>query len=166
MIPGSPKRPLTAPQGHHKTAPPQTRLNSTKRQIGLSNTGHGTWIRRSGHAPRPKRLETSFSAGGGTPIFTDGPFAETKEVIGGFAAVRVPDEAAARHWAGRIAVACDWPQEVRIFRTPAQIPTPDADRAAAAAREARVRHITARAVAEHAEALGTLASNDADLDPS
>lgn len=27
-----------------------------------------------------------------------------------------------------------WPQEVRIFRTPAQIPTPDADRAAAARR--------------------------------
>jgi len=72
----------------------------------------------------------------GVPIFTDGPFAETKEVIGGFAAVDVPDEATARHWAGRIAVACDWPQEVRIFRTPTQIPTPDADRAAAAASEA------------------------------
>ena len=72
---------------------------------------------------------------GGTPIFSDGPFAETKEVIGGFAAVDVPDEASARYWAGRIAVACDWPQEVRIFRTRAQIPTPDADRAAAAAHE-------------------------------
>jgi hypothetical protein len=74
--------------------------------------------------------------GGGTPIFTDGPFTETEEVIGGFAAVDVPDEASARYWAGRIAVACDWPQEVRIFRTPAQIPTPDADRAAAAVTEA------------------------------
>ncbi|HWE59815.1 MAG TPA: YciI family protein [Solirubrobacteraceae bacterium] len=74
--------------------------------------------------------------GGGTPLFTDGPYTETKEVIGGFAAVDVPDEASARYWAGRIAVACDWPQEVRIFRTPAQIPAPDADRAAAAAREA------------------------------
>ena len=74
--------------------------------------------------------------GDGTPIFSDGPFAETKEVFGGFAAVDVPDEAAARYWAGRIAVACDWPQEVRIFRTPGQIPTPDADQAAAASREA------------------------------
>jgi hypothetical protein len=74
--------------------------------------------------------------GGGTPIFTDGPYAETKEVIGGFAAVDVLDEASARYWAGRIAVACDWPQEVRIFRTPAQIPTPDADRAAAEVSEA------------------------------
>jgi len=72
---------------------------------------------------------------GGTPVFTDGPYAETKETFGGFAAVDVPDEATARYWAGRIAVACDWPQEVRIFRTPAQVPTPDADRAAAAAKE-------------------------------
>lgn len=67
----------------------------------------------------------------GKPVFTDGPYAETKEVFGGFAAVDVPDEVAARHWAGRVAVACEWPQEVRIFRTRAQVPTPDADRAAA-----------------------------------
>lgn len=68
----------------------------------------------------------------GGPVFTDGPYAETKETFGGFAAVDVADEAAARYWAGRVAVACDWPQEVRIFRTPTQIPTPDANRAAAA----------------------------------
>ena len=74
--------------------------------------------------------------GPGAPRFTDRPFAETKEVIGGFTAVDVPDEAAARYWAGRIAVACDWPQEVRIFRTPEQVPTPDADIAAAASRAA------------------------------
>jgi hypothetical protein len=55
----------------------------------------------------------------GTPIFTDGPYAETKEVVGGFAVVDVPDEASARYWAGRIAVACDWTQEVRIFQDPA-----------------------------------------------
>jgi hypothetical protein len=78
--------------------------------------------------------------GDGAPVFTDGPYAETKEVIGGFAAVDVPDEAAARYWAGRIAVACDWPQEVRVFRTPEQIPTPDADRAAAAARPGNERN--------------------------
>jgi hypothetical protein len=70
----------------------------------------------------------------GKPLFTDGPFAETKEVIGGFAAVDVPDEAAARYWAGRIAVACDWPQEVRVFQNPDRTPTPDADRAAAGTR--------------------------------
>lgn len=30
--------------------------------------------------------------------------------------VRAVVAAAARYWAGRIAVACDWPQEVRIFQ--------------------------------------------------
>jgi|GEM_PF-154501 len=69
----------------------------------------------------------------GKPVFVDGPYTETREVFGGFAAVDVPDEAAVRYWSGKVAVACDWPQEVRIFRTPAQVPTPDADRAAAAA---------------------------------
>lgn len=67
----------------------------------------------------------------GRPVFMDGPYAETKEIFGGFAAVDVPDEATARYWAGRVAVGCDWPQEVRIFRTAAQVPTPDADAAAA-----------------------------------
>ena len=42
---------------------------------------------------------------GGSPLFTDGPFVESKEHLGGFTVVDVPDEEAARYWAGRIAVA-------------------------------------------------------------
>jgi hypothetical protein len=64
----------------------------------------------------------SVDASSGTPLFTDGPFAETKEHLGGFAVVDVADEAAARMWAGKIAVACGWPQEVRRFRIPGQLP--------------------------------------------
>ncbi|HEY6566650.1 MAG TPA: YciI family protein [Actinomycetota bacterium] len=59
-------------------------------------------------------------ASSGTPLFTDGPFAESKEHLGGFAVVEVADEEAARLWAGKIAVACGWPQEVRRFRVPIQ----------------------------------------------
>jgi hypothetical protein len=51
----------------------------------------------------------------GTPLFTDGPYVETKEHLGGFAVVDVPDDAQARYWAGRIAVAVGWPQEVHRF---------------------------------------------------
>jgi hypothetical protein len=58
----------------------------------------------------------SVDASSGTPWFTDGPYAETKEHLGGFAVVDVADEEAARLWAGKIAVACGWPQEVRRFR--------------------------------------------------
>jgi hypothetical protein len=60
----------------------------------------------------------SVEASSGTPLFTDGPFIETKEHLGGFAVVDVPDEAAARLWAGKIAAECGWPQEVRRFGVP------------------------------------------------
>jgi hypothetical protein len=56
----------------------------------------------------------------GTPVFTDGPFVETKEHLGGFAVVDVLDEEAARYWAGRIALGCGWPQQVNRF-----LPQPD-----------------------------------------
>ena len=56
----------------------------------------------------------------GHPVFTDGPYAETKEHLGGFTVVDVPDDAPARYWAGRLAVALDWPQEVHRFPARAQ----------------------------------------------
>ena len=64
----------------------------------------------------------SVAAPGGTPLFTDGPFVESKEHLGGLAVVDVADEQAARHWAAKIAVACGWPQEVRRFQVPGQLP--------------------------------------------
>ncbi|MFL6107962.1 MAG: YciI family protein, partial [Marmoricola sp.] len=54
------------------------------------------------------------------PVFTDGPFAETKEHLGGFAVVDVPDEESLRHWAGQIAIGCAWPQQVTPFMRPFQ----------------------------------------------
>jgi hypothetical protein len=64
----------------------------------------------------------SVDASSGTPLFTDGPFAESKELLGGFAVVDVADEQQARLWAGKIAVACGWPQEVRRFQVPMKLP--------------------------------------------
>lgn len=60
----------------------------------------------------------SVEARDGKPLFIDGPYAETKEHLGGFTVVDVPDDAAARYWAGRLAVALDWPQEVHRFPSP------------------------------------------------
>lgn len=59
----------------------------------------------------------SVDASRGTPRFSDGPYVESKEHLGGFAVIDVPDERAARTWAGRIAAACGWPQEVRRFQS-------------------------------------------------
>jgi hypothetical protein len=60
----------------------------------------------------------SADASSGTPLFTDGPFVESKEHLGGFAVIDVADEQEARHWAGKIAVACGRPQQVHSFRVP------------------------------------------------
>ncbi|NLG22034.1 MAG: hypothetical protein GX555_11480 [Actinomycetales bacterium] len=57
----------------------------------------------------------SVVAKGGEPVFSDGPFVETKEHLGGFTVVNVADDETARYWAGRLAVALDWPQEVHRF---------------------------------------------------
>ena len=64
-----------------------------------------------------RRTATVFSADAtsGTLMFTDGPYVETKEYLGGLTVVDVADEETARMWAGKIAEACGWPQEVRRF---------------------------------------------------
>jgi hypothetical protein len=62
----------------------------------------------------------SADATSGTVVFTDGPYVETKEYLGGLTVVDVADEERARVWAGKIAEACGWPQEVRRFK-----PMPD-----------------------------------------
>jgi hypothetical protein len=53
---------------------------------------------------------------------TDGPYPETKEMIGGFAVLDVPTRDDAIGWAAKIAVACRCAQEVREF-----LPDPDVD---------------------------------------
>jgi hypothetical protein len=57
----------------------------------------------------------SVDPSSGSPVFTDGPFTETKEHLGGLLIADVPDDAAARYWAGRVAMAVGWPQEVHRF---------------------------------------------------
>jgi hypothetical protein len=66
--------------------------------------------------------DTAFSADAtnGTLVITDGPFVETKEFLGGFTVVDVADDEAAKMWAGKVAEACGWPQEVRRFKPQGQ----------------------------------------------
>ncbi|GAA1576597.1 MULTISPECIES: YciI family protein [Kribbella] len=60
-------------------------------------------------------IDKAFSADAtsGRLELTDGPFAETKEFLGGLTVVDVADDDAAKLWAGKVAEACGWPQEVR-----------------------------------------------------
>ncbi|WP_433557196.1 YciI family protein [Pseudonocardia xinjiangensis] len=49
----------------------------------------------------------------GSATTTDGPFAETKEQIGGLWVINVPDLDTALAWAEKCARACSAPVEVR-----------------------------------------------------
>jgi hypothetical protein len=46
-------------------------------------------------------------------VVADGPYPETKAVIGGFSIIDVPSREEALAWAARFAEACRCPQEVR-----------------------------------------------------
>jgi len=65
-----------------------------------------------------EEIDEAFSADAtsGEILITDGPFAETKEFLGGFTVVDVTNEDDAKMWAGKLAEACGWPQEVRRFK--------------------------------------------------
>ena len=60
-------------------------------------------------------LTKAFSADGtsGELRFGAGRYSNGPEYLGGFTIVNVSDQEAARFWAGKMAMACGWPQEVR-----------------------------------------------------
>ena len=62
---------------------------------------------------QPKSSATVVRATGGDVSMTDGPFAETKEQMGGFWIIEAPHLDAALEWAGKAAAACEGPVEVR-----------------------------------------------------
>jgi hypothetical protein len=67
----------------------------------------GVWIFGAG----VERQQASIVATDGT--VADGPFPETKAVVGGFSIIEVPSRDDALKWAAKIAEACRCAQEVR-----------------------------------------------------
>ncbi|MEU4221091.1 YciI family protein [Actinoplanes sp. NPDC026623] len=76
----------------------------------------GVWVFGGGL----ERQRASIAATDGT--VTDGPYPETKEVVGGFAVVEVTSREEALEWAAKIAVSCRCAQEVREL-----LPDPETD---------------------------------------
>ena len=71
----------------------------------------GAWVFVAGL--RPASSATVVRAAGGDVSMTDGPYAETKEQIGGFWVIEAPDLDAALEWAAKASTACERPIEVR-----------------------------------------------------
>jgi hypothetical protein len=59
---------------------------------------------------------TVLRAVDGGVSMTDGPYAESKEQMGGFWVIEAPDLDAALEWARKAAVACEGPVELRPFQ--------------------------------------------------
>lgn len=83
-------------------------------QVGAFNEelmGSGAWLFAGGLMPAS--TATVIRAADGEVSMTDGPYAESKEQMGGFWIVEAPDLDAALEWARKGAAACEGPVEVR-----------------------------------------------------
>ncbi len=74
----------------------------------------GAWVFAGGLYPPD--TATVLRLQDGELLTTDGPFAETKEQLGGFWVIAVPDVDAALEWAAGATRACGGPVEVRPFQ--------------------------------------------------
>ena len=71
----------------------------------------GAWLFGAGLSPAS--TATVVRSTGGDVSMTDGPYAESKEQMGGFWVIEAPDLDAALDWAGKATAACERPVEVR-----------------------------------------------------
>jgi hypothetical protein len=74
----------------------------------------GAWV--FGGGLEPPDTATVVRDQGGEVLTTDGPFAETKEHLGGFWIIEAADLDAALGWAAKATRACRAPVEVRPFQ--------------------------------------------------
>jgi hypothetical protein len=74
----------------------------------------GVWVFAGGL--HPPTTATVVRVENGETIVTDGPFAETKEQLGGFWVISARDLDEALEWARRASAACLAPVEVRPFQ--------------------------------------------------
>ena len=71
----------------------------------------GVWVFAAGL--HPSSSATVVRSSGGDVSMSDGPYAETKEQMGGFWMIEAADLESALGWAGKAATACEGPVEVR-----------------------------------------------------
>ncbi len=83
-------------------------------QFNADLKADGGWV--FGGGLHPASAATVVRSGDGSPLFTDGPFTEGKEHVGGIVILIAPDLDRALYWAGRLAAATTLPVEVRPFR--------------------------------------------------
>jgi hypothetical protein len=97
--------------------PPEDEMQRAYKQVDAFNAelqSAGAWVFAGGL--HPPTTATVVRAQGGQVVTTDGPFAETKEQLGGFWVIKAADLDAALEWAAKGSAACGGPVEVRPFQ--------------------------------------------------
>ncbi len=87
------------------------RIGAQVNAVNDTMRDEGAWV--FGTGLRPASSATVVRASGGEVSMTDGPYAETKEQMGGFWIIEAADLDSALNWAGKAAAACEAPVEVR-----------------------------------------------------
>jgi len=103
---------------HHDDQPPLSPedMQQSFKDVDALNSelqAAGAWVFAGGL--HPPATATVVRVDDGKVITTDGPFAETKEQLGGFWVIEAADLDAALGWAAKATVACRLPVEVRPF---------------------------------------------------
>ena len=97
--------------------PPPEDMQKAFQQVDTFNQevmAAGAWV--FGGGLEPPDIATVVRTAGGDTVTTDGPFAESKEQLGGFWIIEAPDLDAALDWAAKGSAACMGPVEVRPFQ--------------------------------------------------
>jgi hypothetical protein len=107
---------------HHSAADPAEEWTQEEMERAFADVeafnqklrAEGAWVFAGGLMPR--ETATTVDNTGDAPVLTDGPFAETKEWLGGFWVIEAPDLDAALRWAEAGSKACAGKVEVRPFQ--------------------------------------------------
>jgi hypothetical protein len=122
---------LMIPAGYETAAPgamPPAEAVAAMMKYNEALKNAGVLITLDGLHPPSMGARVSFA--GGTPLVTDGPFTESKEVIGGYWMIEVASREEAIAWAKRCPASNNEVIEIRQVQEMADFP-PDIQQAAA-----------------------------------
>ncbi len=97
----------------NEAAAGETSAEEMQKWFEVTQAMQDAGVMRGGEALHPTTTATTVRVQNGETVTTDGPFAETREQLGGYYIVDVPDLDAAITWAARLPSADRGPVEVR-----------------------------------------------------
>src|SRR2546423_665521 len=114
---------LMIPRGYEKAAPgtmPDAKMVSAMMKYNETLQKAGVLLALDGLHPPSMGARVSFD--GGKPKVTDGPFAEAKEVLGGYWMIQVKSKEEAVEWAKRCPASANETIEIRQGQEMSEFP--------------------------------------------